>query len=91
MNVGEISSPFEALDENAKTVYKIMKISKSTRPHKANMKEDYILLQQLALEAKKQKVVKEWLNEKIRTTYIHIDGSFKNCEFENPAWKQGTY
>jgi peptidyl-prolyl cis-trans isomerase SurA len=91
MNVGEISVPFEAQDENAKTVYKIMKITKSTRPHKANMKEDYILLQQLALEAKKKTVVKDWLDEKIKTTYIHIDGSFKNCEFANPAWKQGTF
>lgn len=91
MNVGEISAPFEGQDENAKTVYKIMKITKSTRPHKANMKEDYILLQQLALEAKKLTVLKDWLDEKIRTTYIHIDGSFENCEFSNPAWKEGTF
>jgi peptidyl-prolyl cis-trans isomerase SurA len=91
MNVGEISAPFESQDENAKTVYKIMKITKSTRPHKANMKEDYILLQQLALDVKKRTVVKDWLNEKIKTTYIHIDGSFENCEFSNPAWKQGTF
>ncbi len=91
LNVGEISIPFEAQDENAKTVYKIMKITKSTRPHKANMKEDYILLQMLALEAKNKTVVKDWLDEKIKTTYIHIDGSFKNCEFANPAWKQGTF
>jgi peptidyl-prolyl cis-trans isomerase SurA len=91
MNVGEISAPFEAQDENAKTVYKIMKITKSSRPHMANMKEDYILLQQLALDAKKRTVVKDWLNEKIKTTYIHIDGSFENCEFANPSWKQGTF
>jgi len=90
INDGEISKPFEAQDENAKTVYKIMKISKSTRPHKANMKEDYILLQQLALNAKKQTVIGDWINEKIKTTYIYIDGSFANCEFANPTWKEGT-
>jgi peptidyl-prolyl cis-trans isomerase SurA len=91
MNVGEISQPFEAQDENAKTVYKIMKINKSTKPHKANIKEDYILLQQIALAAKNQDVLKDWIDEKIRTTYIHIDGSFKGCEFANPAWKQGAF
>ena len=91
MNVGEISDPFEAQDENAKTVYKIIKLSKSAKPHKANMKEDYILLQQLALEAKKQKVLKEWIDEKITTTYIHIDDSFRGCEFANPAWRQGSF
>ncbi len=91
MNVGEISQPFEAQDENAKTVYKIMKINKSTKPHKANIKEDYILLQQIALAAKNQDVLKDWIDEKIKTTYIHIDGSFKGCEFANPAWKQETF
>ncbi len=91
MNVGEISNPFESQDENAKTVYKIMKINKSTKPHKANIKEDYILLQMYALEAKKQDILKEWIDEKIGTTFIHIDGSFQGCEFANPAWKQGTY
>jgi peptidyl-prolyl cis-trans isomerase SurA len=91
MNVGEISDPFESQDENAKTVYKIMKISKSTKPHKANIKDDYILLQRYALEAKKQDVLKEWINEKIGTTFIHIDGSFQGCVFANPAWNQGTF
>ena len=90
MNVGEISDPFEAQDENAKSVYKIMKITRSTKPHKANIKEDYILLQQAALEAKRTEVIKDWINEKIVTTYIHIDGSFKGCEFSNPAWQQGN-
>lgn len=68
-----------------------MKISKSTKPHKANIKDDYILLQRYALEAKKQDVLKEWINEKIGTTFIHIDGSFQGCVFANPAWNQGTF
>jgi peptidyl-prolyl cis-trans isomerase SurA len=90
MNVGEISDPFESVDENSKKVYKIVKLSRSTKPHKANLKEDYMLLQMLALEEKKMNVLKDWINEKIVTTYIHIDGSFYDCEFANPAWKQGT-
>ena len=89
MNVGEISDPFESIDENNKTVYKIVRLNRSTKPHKANMKDDYILLQMYALEEKKMRVLKEWLDEKISTTYIHIDGSFLGCEFANPAWKQG--
>jgi hypothetical protein len=47
-------------------------------------------LQQAALEAKRTEVIKDWINEKIGTTYIHIDGSFKGCEFANPAWQQGN-
>jgi len=91
MNVGEISDPFESKDENAKTVYKIVKLNRSTKPHKANIKEDYILLQMAALEAKKVNVLKGWIDEKIKTTFIHIDGSFQGCEFSNPAWKQESF
>lgn len=91
MNVGEISNPFESVDENSKKVYKIVKLNRSTKPHKANLKEDYMLLQMMALEAKKMNVLKEWINEKISSTFIQIDGSFKGCEFANPAWKEGTY
>jgi peptidyl-prolyl cis-trans isomerase SurA len=89
MNVGEVSDPFETKDENNKTIYKIVKLNRSTKPHKASIKEDYILLQMMALEAKKMIVLKDWIDEKISTTYIHIDGSFLGCEFINPAWKQG--
>jgi peptidyl-prolyl cis-trans isomerase SurA len=91
MNVGEISDPFESKDENAKTIYKIVKLNRSTKPHKANIKDDYILLQMIALEAKKVNVLKEWINDKISTTFIHIDRSFQSCEFANPAWKQGSF
>lgn len=90
MNVGEISDPFEAVDENMKKVYKIVMLNRNTKPHKANMKEDYMLLQMMAMEEKKVNVLRDWIEEKISTTFVHIDGSFQSCEFANPAWKQGN-
>jgi peptidyl-prolyl cis-trans isomerase SurA len=86
MNVGEISEPFESVDENGKQIYKIVKLSKSTRPHRANLKEDYTLIQQMALADKRDRIFQEWINEKITVTYIHIDGSFRGCSFNNPTW-----
>ena len=86
MNVGEISEPFESVDENGKQVYKIVKLSRSTRPHRANLKEDYTLIQQIALAEKKEKIYREWVNEKIAVTFVHIDGSFRRCNFNNPTW-----
>jgi len=86
MNVGEISEPFESVDENGKQIYKIVKLSKSTRPHRANLKEDYTLIQQMALADKRDRIFQEWINEKITVTYVHIDGSFRGCSFNNPTW-----
>jgi len=88
MNVGEISEPFESVDENGKQVYKIVKLKRSTRPHRANLKEDYILLQQMALAEKREEIFKEWIDEKIATTYIHIDRSLHGCNFNNTMWSK---
>ncbi len=88
MNIGEITESFESVDENGKQVYKIVKLKNSARPHRANLNEDYTLLQDMALSVKKEKIFQEWINEKIATTYIHIDGSFGRCSFNNPTWSR---
>ena len=34
----------------------------------------------------KQKMVKEWLANKIRDTYVKIEENWADCEFEHPEW-----
>jgi peptidyl-prolyl cis-trans isomerase SurA len=86
LKVGEITDPFKSEDENAKEVYKIIKLQNRTRPHRANLEEDYMVLQQMALGQKKEMAFQEWLDEKIRDTYIRIDNSFAGCEFQKKGW-----
>ena len=86
LKVGEITDAFKAEDENGKEVYKIILLRNQTKPHRANIKEDYIVLQQMALEKKKQEAYLLWLDEKIEETYIMIDNSFTRCEFEKDGW-----
>ncbi len=86
MKIGEISSPYEATDENGKTLYKIVRLKSKTNPHKANMSQDYFLLQNMALENKKQEVIQNWMKEKQGETYIHIDNSMLECDFLKKGW-----
>lgn len=86
LKVGEITDPFKAEDENAKEVYKIIYLEERTRPHRANLKEDYMILQELALLKKKEDAYQEWLDEKIDETYIRIDNSFAGCTFTKKGW-----
>ncbi len=83
---GEISDPAKSYDENGKQVFKIIKINNRTKPHKANIQEDYVVLQNMTLAEKRDRVFNEWLQEKILSTYIQIDGSFKGCTFSNNGW-----
>ena len=79
MKVGGVSEPFETKDENQKLCYKMIKLISMTEPHRANMKQDYLLLHNRALIEKRQEIMKEWYLEKKEKTFINIDQSFKKC------------
>jgi peptidyl-prolyl cis-trans isomerase SurA len=86
MKAGEISQPFLSKDENKRDIYKIVKLLTRSNPHKANLKEDYQLIQDLATEAKKKKVLDKWVIDKQKATYFRIDNDYRNCKFKNPGW-----
>lgn len=83
---GEISKPYESIDETGKKVYKIVKLVKRYEPHVANLKSDYDFLKESAIQSIKEKKLQNWLNEKIESTYVRIDDGFKKCEYQNKGW-----
>jgi peptidyl-prolyl cis-trans isomerase SurA len=86
LKIGEISDPYESVDENGKTLYKIIKVKSRTNPHRANLEQDYLLIQNMALAIKKQRVIEDWIKEKQSDTYIRIDDSFMDCSFIKDGW-----
>jgi peptidyl-prolyl cis-trans isomerase SurA len=88
---GEISMPYESLDNegrNGNTVYKIIRLDKVIPAHTATFEHDYNeLLDQtqnkLAMEA-----IDKFLDKKISETKIYIDPIFKNCPFSRDNWKK---
>lgn len=86
LKVGEVSQPYQATDENGKTIFKIIRIDVRTDPHKANLKDDFPFLKELTAQKKQQEIIDEWVTDKINATYLHIDKAFAGCPFSNPAW-----
>ncbi len=83
MKEGEISKPVAFEMPDGTKGFRIVKLVKRTEPHRASLKTDYDLLQQAALNNKKNKVLKEWIENKTKSTYIQISDKYKNCPFEN--------
>ena len=83
---GDITQPFESRDEHANVVFKIIKLKRKIPAHKANLDEDYDKIQTMAKMGKEDEILKEWVEKKIKSTYILIDDSFKNCKFKNQGW-----
>lgn len=86
MEVGTISAPFVMINANMKTVCAIVKLKSRTPRHKATMKEDYPVLQNVVLAQRKQEVLKKWIQDKIKTTYVRINPKYRDCDFEYSGW-----
>ncbi len=86
MNVGEISKPMLFDKKKNVKAYRIVKLDKRTKPHKANLEQDYDKIQIMALNKKKSEAINSWIQKKSEKTYIVIlDKDLKNCKF-NYKW-----
>jgi peptidyl-prolyl cis-trans isomerase SurA len=79
LEVGDITEPYETTDDKGKTCFKILYLKSRTEPHRANLKQDYLLLQEMALQKKMEEVMQQWYAEKKENTYIRVDDSFRGC------------
>lgn len=86
LNINEISEPFKTKDKNNYDVYKIVQLKSKTSPHKANLEDDYQLIQDIALAEKQQKFMDKWVVQKKESTYIRIKDEYKNCDFQLTDW-----
>ena len=88
---GEISEPFESLDNEGRDgnlVYKIIKVDKIIPAHPASFSNDYTLLLQQAKQELQMKAIDDFIDSKIKDTYIVIDPIFGDCDFERPGWSE---
>jgi peptidyl-prolyl cis-trans isomerase SurA len=87
MNINEVSKPFESIDrETQLPVFKIIKLLRKTDAHKANLQNDYQQLAEMYLAKKKENVFNEWINKQQAETYIRIDPTYANCNFNFDSW-----
>lgn len=86
LDPGENSKPFETQDMTGNRIFKIIKLSKRIEPHKASLKLDYTILQEMTKNSKQQEVFLEWIEDKQITTYIRIDKSYRACQFSSKTW-----
>ncbi len=86
MNVGEISEPFVMKNKNGKDVVVIAKLKNKIEGHRATMKEDYQILQDVMLGKLREEKIEKWIREMQKTTYVRINEDWRNCEFKYPGW-----
>jgi len=86
LQLNEISKPFKTIDINGNEVYKIVQLKSKTVPHQANLKDDYNLIQDMALVKKQNEFIDDWIIKKKKSTFIKLKENYKNCSFQYGNW-----
>ncbi|MCR5710784.1 MAG: peptidylprolyl isomerase [Bacteroidales bacterium] len=89
MKEGDISEPFESLDNEGRsgnTIYKILYLEKIIPAHVANFQEDYSILLDEVNAKNAMAAIDKFIEEKQRSTYIVIDPLFQGCDFQRKGW-----
>lgn len=83
----DISDPLYYKSIDGKEGYRLIKLVKKKDAHFANPTDDFNLIKIYAENNKKQNMLLEWINLKIKNTFIHIDEDFSDLDF-NYEWNK---
>lgn len=86
MEPGDISEPFIMRGANDREVVAIVKLTSRTPAHRANLSDDYQLVKDMYENSAREKIVEDWLKEKIRNTYVRIEDGWRGCDFKYDGW-----
>ncbi|MBQ3766083.1 MAG: peptidylprolyl isomerase [Bacteroidales bacterium] len=92
---GEISEPVESTDNEGyqqgrqgNTVYKVIRVDKIVPAHPASFQNDYTELQGRVRSERQMQAIDEFLEKKVKDTYIVIDPMYRECDFSRSVWKE---
>lgn len=86
LKVGEVSKAFNMVNKKGKTVCVIAKLKNRVDAHRATITEDFQAMKDIVLAKRRVDFLKEWVQKKIKSTYIRINEKYKNCNFEYDGW-----
>ena len=91
MQPGDISEAFIMKDPTKhRDVVAIVKLTQRIPGHKATLADDFNLIKQMYEASAKEKIVKDWIEQKIRNTYTKIADGWDGCQFQYDGWNSNN-
>ena len=79
LEVGQYSEPLYYEDEKGNIGYRVLKLEDQTKPHLANLNDDYGFIQKYAVNQKQINEMDKWVTETAKNTYIKIEELYRGC------------
>jgi len=86
----EISKPIEDDNPRSGLSYKIMTVTNRYEEHPADYAKDYTKIKALALEEKQMREITKWSAQKVKDTFIKVNGEYRDCKFAIDWLKKST-
>ncbi|MDQ3100596.1 MAG: peptidylprolyl isomerase [Bacteroidota bacterium] len=77
----QVSEPQLIVMPDASKAYRIVQLLLRTEPHRANLKEDYRLIQQAAEGKLRSEAIDKWVQDRIGSTYVRLADEYRTCGF----------
>jgi len=79
LNPGDVSEPVPFRNTDGTRYFRLVQLQSRSKPHKADLKQDYNKIQAAALEQKKAEFTEKWVLEKLRATYLSVGDLYHDC------------
>ena len=79
MKQGDFSAAHVFLTDQHEKSCRIVYLKTRTSPHKANLKDDYSKIQEVALQQKKSLKIETWVLAKLPTFYLKVAPEYQDC------------
>ena len=87
MKEGDISAPFTMMDRSKnKEVCAIVRLKTKRESHKANLTDDFQIIRNILMEKLSGETIDQWIRNKQKEIYVHIDPNWRGCDFQYPGW-----
>ena len=87
MKEGDVSAPFTMMDRaKNKEVCAIVRLKTKRDAHKANLTDDFQTIRNMLIQKQKNETINEWIRNKQKDIYVHIDPAWRGCDFLYPGW-----
>ena len=83
---GEVSQPFSFINDKGATMCAIIKLKSRIPGHHADITEDFQTLSDIVEAEHQEEVLRDWVKEKQRTTYVSIKEGWRKEGYRYPGW-----
>ena len=80
--IGTVSDPVPMTTNDNKDAFRLVMVKNKMPAHKANLSDDYAMIQSWALNQKNQEVISNWIRNKAKKAFVRIDEDYKDCDFQ---------